>query len=233
MTPRPRVLALSGWWMAPDALRPLLPAHWQTEYLDYLSLPSLQAVAAALQQHPPYDIMVGWSLGGQLAYHGLQHGWIEAKRLILIGTAYQFVANPEPSMPAMAPAAFARFRESLHTQPERTRLLFQKLLLQGDATGMVAQHIPWHAHASHPQIVYWFDKLQALCPLLPAEAPTAAASIPTLIMHGEGDAVVPVAQAKHWQHQQPLSRLAIMAEYGHIPPLHAPTPWQALLQSCD
>ena len=53
--------------------------------------------------------------------------------------------------------------------------------------------------------------------------------VPTLLVWGECDVLVPVAQAQTWRRFVPQARLAIVPRAGHVPMVEAPSAFAQLL----
>jgi pimeloyl-ACP methyl ester carboxylesterase len=59
----------------------------------------------------------------------------------------------------------------------------------------------------------------------------AAIQVPTLVMAGEEDAIIPAAGAKLWAERIPGSRFVLLPKAGHLPNLEAPEAFHATIEA--
>ena len=209
------ILTISGWTQPADALLPLAP---DADVLDYAGVPSVEALADRLEQSD-YDVVIGWSLGGIIARQLIQRGALKSKLLVSLAAPYQFVRN-DTLQEAMPPDMFQQFYQNYAQDPERTSKRFHGLLAKGDAEfRRVIQEL-----GHHPQVLEterwlpWMDYLETYS----AAEHDYSRLPPTLIIHGEQDAIIPFTQAKLLKNKFPRSQLITLPESGHAPHHHAP-----------
>src|SRR5262249_1438587 len=159
---------------------------------------SPEASFEALRAFVDVPHVVGWSLGGQLALRAIAAGVLKPRHLTLIATPWQFIGKD-----GMGEETFGLFRASYRSAPEPTMDRFAGLIAQGDAEARnILRQFRHHLDAGDPaRWLPWLDTL-ALNPLHDLAFDTLP---PTLLIHGEGDAIVPVAQASFLKQALPAA----------------------------
>ncbi len=196
-------------------------------------------------QLPPAATVVGWSLGAMLALDLARRHPERVARLVLIGGTARFVADDAsaPSAwPGLAPATVAAFCAGFARDPHATLKRFLALQCLGEAdrrgvqTQLGAALTPLDAPEqregdSSPFAAASADEAPATsvraaladgltllaCADLRASLPRIEQ--PCLLIHGEHDALMPVAAAKAMTLAVPNSRLEILHGSGHALPL--------------
>ena len=209
-------LTLSGWTQPSDALARYLPG---AEVFDYSDYPDAQASFTGLAHFAQVPHVVAWSMGGQLALLAILAGILKPRRLTLIAAPYQFVAGAKVKE-AMDPVTFAQFRANYAQHPARTKTRFHALIAKGDKhhTRVMAAlgHHPAIEHT--PRWLPWLDALGRTS----LHGSDFSALPPTLLIHGEHDAIVPCAQSNYLANALPRARLELWPGAGHAPHLHDP-----------
>lgn len=132
-----RILLITGWGGGAELLKPLHEALEQKGY----SVERLNIFNALdgdiLQQHVElavkYDVIVGWSLGGQLAtilVNQIQQQYAEQKVLITLASNPCFVAQADWAT-AMPVETFMQFKQSFEQDAISTLKRFGLLVCQG------------------------------------------------------------------------------------------------------
>nr|WP_314369475.1 hydrolase [uncultured Acinetobacter sp.] len=135
-----RILLITGWGGGAELLKPLHEALEQKGY----SVERLNIFNALdgdiLQQHVElafkYDVIVGWSLGGQLAtllVDQIQQQYAEQKVLITLASNPCFVAQAY-WMTAMPVETFMQFKQSFEQDAITTLKRFGLLVCQGTSS---------------------------------------------------------------------------------------------------
>lgn len=184
------VLSLSGWAHRTDALRDVLPEG--ATHFDYGRYDSVETCFAALAEAKP-DVVVGWSLGGQLALRAVAAGVISPQKLILLSVPYQIAADANftdatpLAMLQASRAAFAADAAAMLTE-------FQGACAFGDVKRR--QVLSAFRAATTPQDGYhwlfWFDELLRF-----SFADVALENLPPVtLIYGAADCIVPVQQGR-------------------------------------
>lgn len=194
-----------------------LPGHGYSTALDSVSLDSLcDAVEPAVAQGA---ILVGWSLGAQVA---LQLACTFPQRvaaLVLIGATPCFV-QAEGWLHGMPQARFDAFAAQLATDRDSTLQRFVALASLGSAAA--------RAQAQRLQDLLALRPAPSLAALTGGLAvlrdadlrgKLAATQVPTWIIHGAADAVVPASAGEWLAERLAHSQLRVLHGSGHVPHL--------------
>lgn len=133
-----RILLITGWGVGVEPLQRLQQqlrgAGCVTEVINIFDAADPIAFQAQLEKVQHYEVLVGWSLGGQLATLLAQRFWEQtgiAKTLITLASHPCFVQR-EGWPWAMSDADFQAFKQSFYAQPQSCIKRFCYLLSQGD-----------------------------------------------------------------------------------------------------
>lgn len=226
MTIRTPIVLLPGWGFTPDIWAPLIAAltaqgmapeliHAPSLPLESDDLPTILNTLSA--ELPPDAHLVGWSLGGELALALARHCPERVAALTLIASTPCFMNREDwvAGQPAAllddfdqrladSPAALLKRFSSLirhgDTQASRDRSLAEALLLANESS---ASHL-----ANGLKLLRQLDLRQLALP----------ATLPITLIHGDADAVVPLAAATSLQRQL-NGRLVQIAGASHALPL--------------
>ncbi|MDO9596685.1 MAG: alpha/beta fold hydrolase [Azoarcus sp.] len=224
------VVLLHGWAMTPAIWRPLqaelardcsvfapaLPGHHDAPAAAGATLTEwTDALSAAL---PDRATVVGWSLGAMLALDLAARHPHKVSSLVLIAANAKFVAADDwaHGLPA---ATVAAFQSGYATAPEATLRRFLALQTLGDPARRTLLPLLEAARQPHPgasPIPALADGLRILAEsdLRPQ---LAAVTQPVTLVHGAGDALMPVAAA-HWLADAlPDAHLSVFDDCGHVP----------------
>ena len=206
-------------------LAPDLPGHGRsTPGVDY----SLDTLAGNLlrwmESLDLSDIrLLGWSLGGQIALRLATLTGARLSRLLLVATTPRFVAEgewihglPDGQVRIMARGLKRRFANTLddffaqqfgadELSEDRRRNIWQQFA----PTVMPPQQ---EAALAALETLRGSDLRQSLQNL----------SLPTLVMHGTEDAIIPHAAGRYLAEHLPRGRFETMAGLGHAPFLSRP-----------
>lgn len=228
---KPCLALVHGWGMNArvfDELAVLLAAAFEVRALD---LPghggrddaagnTLRGWADELvQQLPDNTILLGWSLGGQVAMRAALDHPHKIARLVLLASTPKFVAT-EDWPHGMAPADLQDFGAALLAEPEATLLRFlslqtrgmpgQKTLLQRLRQTLLAAPV-----ASAEALASGLAMLRDTD--LRAELPQLAQ--PVLVLHGALDTLTPPAAGAWLAEALPRARHIAFCRAAHAPHL--------------
>lgn len=209
-----KILTINGWSLPHDGLLELFP---NAAVSDYSAHENLDSWLAAHAKDEPWDLVVGWSLGGHLAMEALRRDVIKTSQLVLMSAPLQFVRNDHLA-DAMPRPTFAQFKKNYDDDSRRTATRFAALTAMGDAAEYrIKQKMPSvESMADKARWQHWLHYLEHA-----SHVPHALDTVPpTLIIHGAQDAIVPVAQARHWHAKLPGSELLLLPKAGHAPHWH-------------
>jgi pimeloyl-[acyl-carrier protein] methyl ester esterase len=207
---------------------PALPGHDARTTRPPASLAAwAEALAATL---PPAAVLIGWSLGALLALELARTRPQRVARLILIGATPRFAAAPDWPH-GVDTATVSAFISDYNRHPAATLRRFLALQTLGDAARrrllpvLEAACVPHAGHAL-PALA---DGLRILAD---ADLRTDLAAItpPIHLIHGDGDALMPLAAARWLADALPHARLSVLENRGHAPLLSNPGECAALIR---
>lgn len=232
MTGERGILAMAGWGHTAASWEPLAGVlAGEGRELQGLSLPGMEGAgaatcrleAAAESLGRPSGLLVGWSLGGLAAVEAVRTRAARPQGLILIGTPARFLAGPG-APGGMDPDQLSAFRESLAEDAPATLRRFYALQFLGDraprqAWAPAGLRERFLATGAEPGILAaWLDVLAGTD--LTAEPPEL--EVPTLVIHGEADRIVPPAAVDFFRGCGPLVAGHTIPGAAHAPHISHP-----------
>lgn len=240
----PPLVLLHGWGLTPavwQALLPGLPAHVRTHCPALPGHAGAPAPAhttladwsdALLARLPDVAVLCGWSLGALLALDIAARHPERVARMILIGATPRFVSlagDEEPWPHGLDDAVAKDFTHRFALDPGAARQRFVALQAVGDARRRAVSAALTTAldRAAH-DVKAPEDGLRVLTT---ADLRTSVGRIPhpALLLHGDGDALMPVAAAGWLASRLPSARLTRFADCGHAPFVSRPAECAALI----
>jgi len=239
---KPRLALLHGWGMHPgvfdplaerlaadfDIMLPCLPGHGGT---PPVATGTLESWARALADALPADtVLVGWSLGGQVALRVALQWPTRVARLVLLATTPRFVAAPDWAA-GLAAGELAAFGDALLREPRATLLRFLSLQTRGapNARTLLAALRRGVQAAPPPDPG---ALAQGLDLLLTTDLRSAWPTLvqPVQIIHGGRDALTPPGAARWLAQTRPGARLALLDAAAHAPHLSHPDAVAAIIR---
>ena len=233
----PPVVLLHGWASHPHLFRGLASALEKRARVQVLALPgydesaactpyTLERMADVLAAAAPKQCsVVGWSLGAQVALAWAQRAPRQVQRLALIGATPCFTqrAGESPWPHAVTPMVMRQFTSAIKRDCPSVLRRFVALQSLGDTHAVRVAHklrTALFTHALPPQAVLEAGleilRVADLRALLPSIAQ------PALIVHGEHDAVTPVAAGQALSDMLPNAVFHKVIGAGHAPFLSNP-----------
>ena len=217
------VICISGWGQKFDSLEFIFRESsfdsiffGQISSLDYSATNDVQKFLTDVKsQNLNPDILIGWSLGGQLVLRLIEQKILNPKLLILIAPPFQMVKS-EKIMAAMAQNTFAEFRANLVKAPTQTMKQFSILTAMNDRNASdIARNLDVN-DKNFEGLVYWLDELKRFScfDLDFSKMPR------TLFFQGAGDMIVHASQAEYFKRAIQNFRLEIFKNCGHAPQLN-------------
>jgi len=226
---RPALIFVPGWGQSGKAWHhqsAYFLKDWPVQVVDlpgHGGIPNVPAerwlneLSDALPNQP--CILIGWSLGGMLAMQ-LTHRWPERLvGLVLVSSTPCFRVKPDWE-PGCSGEQFHAFEQALEHDPDKLLGQFFTLMLHGDALSrrrfnVIAKE---SVDRKHPPLTDALRSGLKLLDTLDLRPQLADISIPTLVVHGTHDQVVPVKAGRYLAGHIPDASLHIMA-CGHTPHL--------------
>ncbi len=210
------VLCLSGWAQKPNSLENLFTAksnHFEVINFDYSIFNNIDDFfQAILDLRIKPDIIVGWSLGGQLACRLIAEKILSSNHLVLISTPFQFVKSRRIAA-AMPQKSFDEFYHNFVSRPDKTLKKFSLLMNINDKNAtQLADNLDINDN-NHQKLAFWLKELERFsCYDLKFD------DFPkTNIIHGSSDLVVHPSQSKIFKEKISNSELKIINGCGHTP----------------
>jgi pimeloyl-[acyl-carrier protein] methyl ester esterase len=219
-------ICLSGWGQPHDALSAIAPDATHFDYAHHATPEeAISAIANAAKNH---ERIIGWSLGGQLAVRGIAAGLIKPKQLILVAVPFQFVKNKILPI-GMPQDTYDLFIQNYAKNPARTLRKAWDLIAYNDVReAQVKSKLAKHDQKNVMEKNWgrWLEHLNDFsCNDLRFEN-----FPPTLIIHGDQDAVVRYEQAQFFARHLPQYTLETLPGCGHAPHWHDTQKIQELIK---
>jgi pimeloyl-[acyl-carrier protein] methyl ester esterase len=192
---------VAAWGGLLEVLAPNIPkweAGWLSSYLQGLPLEEC--------------VLVGWSLGGMLLLETLAGLAPTPGGVVLVGVAAVFCQRPDYPWGQQAKVVRA-MRRSLKDDPQGVLARFSEQCLAPGEKAFRAEALGYFQSGTYPE-----NLAPGLDYLLHQDLRPHLARVPgrPVIVQGDQDAIVPVAQS-HFLHQQlPESRLCLLNGAGHL-----------------
>ncbi len=156
------------------------------------------------------EIVVGWSLGGQLALRLIEKKILTPKLLILIAPPFQLLKDARIQA-GMASATFKKFRDDFADAPDKTLKQFAILTAMNDRNASdIARNLDVN-DKNFAQLVYWLDELARFSCF-----DVDFSGMPrVLYFHGAGDMIVHVSQAQYFKERIENFHQEIFLQCGH------------------
>jgi len=216
-----RLILLPGWGFTACVWQELLAA------LSHLGA-AFEVQHASTLADPPADftaesVLCGWSLGALVALAAARQR--PCAGLVLIAATPRFT-QAEDWPHGWPPAALADFRQQLNENPAGLQRRFTALIARGDAQSKALQRcLPaLYAQPADRQDRPDADLNAGLEKLVRLDLRPAieAITVPTLLLHGEHDALIPLSAARWLAERLPAAQLAVFSTCGHAPLLTQP-----------
>ena len=201
---------------------PDLPGHGRSRRPpEFDTLEALAGEVAAVLDGPA--TWIGWSLGALVALVAARRYPQAVAKLVLVGATPRFVQAPGWPC-AMDPDMLEQFAVELESDYAGTLQRFLSLQI-GEGEGEWGTLRSLHAELyryGEPETAALRSGLQLLKET-DLRKDLHAISVPTRVIHGERDKLVPVEAGKYLAAQLPVARFEIIESAGHAPFLSHPS----------
>lgn len=219
------IVTLSGWGQAFDALANVVPNG--ATHIDYGNFTNITGFFESIGKQNP-DIVVGWSLGAQLALRAISEGIITPSHLVLIAAPYQFVANKDVKC-GMDMDSFRFFYSNFENDPVKSIKRFMTLIAQNDTNihAILTELRSTTKTENAARWLYWLDELENFsCNSLDFS------QIPkTIAIHGRDDTIVDISQTGLFKSLIADYTLEVFESCGHAPHLHNAERVKAIIET--
>jgi pimeloyl-[acyl-carrier protein] methyl ester esterase len=215
----PKILCFSGWGQKFDSLEsifdPIFFAQNQIYSFNYSKFYDVESCFAEIKKenfNP--EILIGWSLGGQLAVRLIEKNILKPKLLILLAPPFQMIKKPNIRS-GMAQNTFDEFYQNFASAPTQTLQQFSILTAMNDKHAKEIAKTLDINNENFEQLKFWLKELERFsCFDVNFE------NMPrTLFVQGAGDMIVHESQAQYFKERIRNFRLEIFNNCGHAPHL--------------
>lgn len=235
----PDLMMLHGWGMHAGIWEPVVESLATRFRLHLYDLPghghsasqgfTLDSVCTALAATAPAQAYwLGWSLGGMVAVEFAARYPQRVMRLALAASNPQFVASADWPQ-AMAPELLAEFAQSLSEDYAATLNRFLGLVARGAADNAVLRMLRQAVKAAPAPTSAGLRSGLDILRTADLRAHIAELCMPTLLLAGARDTLVPITALRDLAARHPHLRLLEFARAGHAPFISHPQAFVAAL----
>lgn len=215
-----QIICLSGWGQKFNSLEYIFKSSNFSNYsiisLNYSAFNSLENFFTDVENsnlNP--EILIGWSLGGQLAIRLIERKILSPKLLILIAPPFQMVKD-EKIQAGMSQAAFKEFYENFKKAPKTILKKFAILMAMNDKNASeIAKNLDINDD-NFQQLIFWLEELVRFSCF-----DVDFSNMPkTLYFHGAGDMIVSVLQMDYFKKNIKDFQGLVFKNCGHAPHLN-------------
>jgi pimeloyl-[acyl-carrier protein] methyl ester esterase len=224
----PPTLFFSGWGTTDrvwDAMRANMYGTHERGLTWIEVLQDTSAIDRVLESHPEPWLLVGWSLGGILALRAALARPDRLAGLVLVSATARMTKDGD--YPGVEPRVLRAMQMRLKRDTQRLLFDFAGLCAAPDGGEAIrslyldeTRHFTTAELATGLEALATFDLREELRDL----------AVPTLVIHGELDGIIPIESARALATMTPNSRLKTFEHRGHALPLVAPSELAALVR---
>jgi hypothetical protein len=214
-----KILCLNGWGQEPKTLENAFREVFKDaefETADYVALYENEVALRDYDNSKKYDIVIGWSLGSQVAVRLINSGYLrKPKLLILIAPIFQFVEN-ETNKVGITKNMFDGFLAGFNNNPEATMQALVQMSASGDEN---ANLVLEKMKIRNLNVLSNYALQQELLNLKSFSCfDVNFKKFPkTICFSGANDAVIPSSQTKLFAERIKNFELHIIENCGHAP----------------
>ena len=213
------ILCLTGWGQKFDSLKTIFSESFFDPFFvssfDYFAFDNVEKffTEIAAQKLNP-EILVGWSLGGQLAIRLIEQRILNPKLLILIAPPFQMLKDSRVHA-GMSQNSFDEFYRNFVKAPTQTLKQFSILTAMNDRSAKEIAKTLDINDKNFTQLKFWLEELSRFSCF-----DVDFLNMPrTLFFQGAGDMIVHASQAEYFKERIKKFRLEIFNKCGHAPHL--------------
>jgi pimeloyl-[acyl-carrier protein] methyl ester esterase len=212
------ILCISGWGQNFKSLETSFSENILQKFnissLNYSSFEGFLKLKDSYNFPPNPDVVIGWSLGGQIALRLIQNKIFTPKLLVLIAPPFQMVKDSRIQA-GMSLKTYNDFFNNLSQAPDATLKKFSVLSIMNDKNkSQIIKNLEI-SDENHQKLLIWLQELKDFSCFdfdftnIP----------PTLFYIGAGDMVVHSSQSKYFADRINDFELHIFDNCGHAPQL--------------
>ena len=214
-----KILCLSGWGQKFDSLEFIFEESnfdpFFVSSIDYSALTETEEFFSLIKsQNLNPEILIGWSLGGQLAIRLIEQKILTPKLLILIAPPFQMLKDSRVHA-GMSQNSFDEFYGNFVKAPTQTLKQFSILTAMNDRSAKEIAKTLDINDKNFAQLKFWLEELSRFSCF-----DVDFTNMPrTLFFQGAGDMIVHASQAEYFKERIKNFRLEIFHNCGHAPHL--------------
>ncbi len=214
-----KILCLSGWGQKSDSLEIIFKESdfdpFFTSSFDYSVFGGVYDFFSAIKlKNLNPEVLIGWSLGGQLAIRLIEKKIIAPKLLILLAPPFQMIKD-ERIQAGMSKATFDEFYKNFSSAPTQTLKQFSILTAMNDRNAKDIARTLDVNDKNFAQLQFWLNELSEFSCF-----DVDFSQMPrTLFVQGAGDMIVHASQAEYFKQRIKDFSLEIFKNCGHAPHL--------------
>lgn len=215
-----KILCLSGWGQKFDSLEIIFKESdfdpFFVSSFDYSRLGNIEEFFAdSFFKNSNPEVLIGWSLGGQLAIRLIAKKILFPKLLILLAPPFQMIKDNRIQA-GMSKSTFADFYQNFVKGPDKTLKQFAILTAMNDRNASEIARTLDVNEENFEQTKFWLEELSRFScfDIDFSEMPR------TLFVQGAGDMIVHASQAEYFKERIKNFRLEIFKNCGHAPHLN-------------
>jgi pimeloyl-[acyl-carrier protein] methyl ester esterase len=216
------ILCISGWGQKFDSLESIFDPNFFAQNLafdlkissaDYSKFKNVADFFSSISSENP-DIIIGWSLGGQLAIRLIEQKIFKPKLLTLLAPPFQMIKDSRVHA-GMSQTTFDGFYKNFTDAPDQTLKQFAILTAMNDRNAKdIAKTLDINKD-NFENLAFWLKELERFSCF-----DVDFTNMPqTLYFHGAGDMIVHASQAEYFKERIKNFRLEIFKNCGHAPHL--------------
>lgn len=205
-----KITILSGFGQKPKALQNVF-TNKDTIALNYLETKNFEDLLTSDLKAYDNDVVIGWSLGGQVAVRLIEKQILKPKLLILIATPFQYVQNETNKIGVMQ-SNFESFKNVLNFDVIEALKYLAYLSAGGDEN---SDDVILNMNNDKPNenLINWLDELKDFSCFN-----ISFKNFPkTIYICGDSDAVIDCSQYKYFQERIENFELKVIKNCGHAP----------------
>lgn len=214
-----KILCLPGWGQnyrcLEDVVADVKFSNFSTASFDYSRFDKVADFFDFVKaQNLQPEILIGWSLGGQLAIRLIEQKILLPKLLVLLAPPFQMVKNAAIQS-GMSQKSFTEFYQNFVSSPTQALKKFSILTAMSDRNANEIARGLDVGEENFVQLKFWLEELERFsCFDVNFE------NMPqTLFIQGTGDMIVHASQADYFKQRIKNFRLEMFSNCGHAPHL--------------
>ncbi len=208
------IITFSGWGQNFDALENIAPG---AKHIDYRDFQNVDEVFSTIKNNP-CDILIGWSLGGQLALRAIEAGILSPKLLILLATPFQFVMGKGLKC-GVDIDTFSVFENNFIKDQAKVMAQFALLVAKNDNKSKeIIKILNANNKDNLKNWLFWLEELGSFS----CQKVDFSKMPKTIAIHGRDDAVVDATQTSLFRPLIKNYHVERIDDCGHAPHLHDP-----------